>query len=134
MHIQSYQIHNVLNVYRRQLSRNSIIQTGKSENDSVTISIEGKKQSIMNKVAASVIEKITQIPSPQNGSAEDTPETPTHPLKTVDGNTLQLHAFTFNTIVENNHKETRSIAIDDSQVLMNRLNELAKAVVDKTVE
>jgi hypothetical protein len=39
--------------------------------------------------------------------------------------------FVFNTIEDNNQKETRSIAVDDSQVLMDRLNELAKAAVDR---
>jgi hypothetical protein len=43
--------------------------------------------------------------------------------------TQKNNAFIFNTIVENNQKETRSIAVDNSQVLMNRLDELAKAAV-----
>ena len=38
------------------------------------------------------------------------------------------NSFIFNTIAENNQKETHSIAVDNSQVLMNRLEELAKAV------
>ena len=67
MHIQSYQIHNVLNVYRRQLSQGKSShpqQAGyphATGSDAVTISAEGKNQSIMDKVADTVIKKITNV-------------------------------------------------------------------------
>jgi hypothetical protein len=48
MHIQSYQIHNVLNVYRRQLSQGKSnhpqqVDIHSTRSDAVTISTEGKK-------------------------------------------------------------------------------------------
>ena len=72
MYIQSYQIHNVLNVYRRQLSqvRSDHLQqvgTRDAKSDAVSISTEGKNQSIMEKVVAtlnlvaSVLKKITNV-------------------------------------------------------------------------
>ena len=68
MYIQSYQIHNVLNVYRRQLSQAKPDQAQPSGNhptssDSVMISAEGKNQSIMQKVADNVLKKITSVDS-----------------------------------------------------------------------
>jgi vacuolar-type H+-ATPase subunit C/Vma6 len=69
MHIQSYQIHNVLNVYRRQLSQGKSnhpqqvdIAMHSTRSDAITISKEGKNQSIMEKVAADTyLKKITNV-------------------------------------------------------------------------
>jgi hypothetical protein len=44
------------------------------------------------------------------------------------------NTFVFNTIVGDNQKETRSIAVDNSKGLMNRLDELAKAAVNRRAE
>ena len=132
MHIQSYQIHNVLNVYRRQLSQakpgqSQPANSPHSKLDTVSISKEGKSQSIMEKVADNVLKKITNVDPKSNFEKEMTRQ-----VQSNEGRPSLAEkesAFVFNTIVENNQKETRSIAVDDSQVLMNRLNELAKAAV-----
>ena len=42
--------------------------------------------------------------------------------------------FVFNTIADNNEKETHSISIDNSLVLMNRLDELAKAAINRKTQ
>lgn len=137
MYIQSYQIHNVLNVYRRQLSQGKSDHpqhggTHNTKSDSVKISEEGKNQSIMEKVAASVLKKITNV-NPGSDFGQEM-------IKQVQKTKKDIYrvqkesAFIFNTIVGNNQKVTRSIAVDNSQVLMNRLNELAKAAVNRKAE
>lgn len=137
MYIQSYQIHNVLNVYRRQLSQGKSVPpqhggTPKASSESVTISDEGKNQSIIDKVADNVLKKITNVAPGANFGQEL--------IKQVQNTEKDLHpsrkeqSFIFNTIVENNQKETRSIAVDNSQGLMNRLDELAKAAVNRKTE
>ena len=61
MQIPSYQIQNVLKVYSRQLSqgkipgRNNIANANKISADSVTISPEGKRQAIIDKVASNIV-------------------------------------------------------------------------------
>lgn len=137
MNIQSYQVHNVLNVYRRQLSQVKSDQprlgvTPNAQSDAVTISAQEKNQSIMEKVTASVLKKITNVEPGTDFDQEMIRQTQhTAPNQTR----LQKDkAFTFNTIVENNQKETRSIAVDNSQMLMNRLDELAKAAVNRKAE
>ena len=132
MHIQSYQIHNVLNVYRRQLSQAKPGQgqpTGSqhTKSDTVSISDEAKNQSIMEKVADNVLKKITNVDPESNFDQEMARQVTSNEDK--DSLAETESTFVFNTIVENNQKETRSIAVDDTQVLMNRLNELAKAAV-----
>ena len=132
MHIQSYQIHNVLNAYRRHLSQTKPGQAPSpdsqhTKSDTVSISEEGKNQSIMEKVADNVLKKITNVGPESNFEQEMARQV----QSSEDKHTLaeKENAFVFDTILENNQKETRSIAVDDSQVLMNRLNELAKAAV-----
>ena len=137
MHIQSYQIHNVLKVYRRQLSQGNSDHpqhagTHDTRSDAVTISAEGKNHSILEKVAASVLKKITNV-DPGSDFGQEL-------IKQVEDTEKDLHlaqkdnGFIFNTIIGNNQKETRSIAIDNSQVLMNRLDEMAKAAVNRKAE
>ena len=137
MYIQSYQIHNVLNVYRRQLSQGKADQpqqvgTHDARKDAITISKEAKNQSIMEKVAAGVLKKITNV-DPGSGFGQEM-------INQVKDSHRDLNmgqkdnAFVFNTIVGDNQKETRSIAVDDSQGLMNRLDELAKAAIDRKAE
>ncbi|MGA6927302.1 MAG: DVU0524 family FlgM-associated protein [Desulfosarcina sp.] len=131
MYIQSYQIHNVLNVYRRQLSQvnsASARPTGMHNDRSDAVASEhGKNQSIMEKVAARVLKKITSV---DHGSAfgremiKQVQHTPDDLTRIQNDN-----SFVFNTIEGDNHKETRSIAVDNSRGLMNRLDELAKAAI-----
>ncbi len=64
MYIHRYKIDNVLEVYRRQLSRRAVRKPGGSDvkhrmpAESVAISAEGKRQSIINRVSDSIIRKI----------------------------------------------------------------------------
>ena len=134
MQIQSYQIHNVLNVYRRQLSqpKTDAFQPSPAEGagaESKTVAVDGGNRSVMDKVAANVLKKIRNV-VPHTAFQQEM-------VNQVQAQTKDLHAegddseFVFNTIAENNQKETRSIAIDDSRVLMSRLDELAKAAVHR---
>jgi hypothetical protein len=65
MHIPSYQIQNVLKVYSKQLSQQKFLAKNKTlaqntpSADTVTISSEGKRQAIIDKVATNIIDKIT---------------------------------------------------------------------------
>lgn len=137
MHIQSYQIHNVLNVYRRQLSQGKTNQVSDNmangtKADSVTISSKSNNQAVMEKVAANVLKKITNVDPASSFGQEMLKET-----QPMDQNLRMIakeNEFVFNTIAENNQKETRSIAVDNSQVLMSRLDELAKAAITRKIE
>jgi hypothetical protein len=137
MQIQSYQIHNVLNVYRRQLSQGKSVRTQQTgvnalNPDPVSISSEGKSQAIMEKVADSVLKKITSVnPDAEFGEAAIKPPTP---YGKDPGSATYDNQFVFNTIAKDNRLETRSIAFDDSQMLMRRLDELAKAAIGRQTE
>ncbi|MGD8761318.1 MAG: hypothetical protein PVG87_03315, partial [Desulfobacteraceae bacterium] len=66
MHIPSYQMHNVLNVYSKQLSQNRI--GGNSKNlfqksltDQINLSPEGKRKATIERVAKEILDKITHL-------------------------------------------------------------------------
>ncbi len=137
MEIQTYQIHNVLNVYRKQLSQ------GRSDPfrhrdarhphpDPVTISLESKNEAVMEKVAASVLKRITRVDAALKAGRASIQSD--QKKETAMPKIRQDHAFTFNTISANNQKETRSIAIDNSQMLMRRIDELTKAAANRESE
>jgi hypothetical protein len=82
MQIPSYQIQNVLKVYSRQLSQGKILSrnkfgsTNKVSADSVTISSEGKRKAIIDKVAANIVDRIIT-----EGPKEKTEERITHQIE-----------------------------------------------------
>jgi hypothetical protein len=123
----------VLNVYRRQLSQGKTNQLSRdndssAKTDSATISVKGNNQSVMEKVAESVLKKITNI-DPDSGFGQEMRKQ----TQQVDETYLKMgkkNQFVFNTIANNNQKETKSITVDNSQILMSHLDELAKSAVN----
>ena len=67
MHIHSYQIHNVLNVYRKQLSKGTAGNISRTsaknqpDQDKVDISIGGQRQSLFDKISSEIVERITRF-------------------------------------------------------------------------
>lgn len=133
MHIQNYQIHNVLNVYRRNLAQNDAHGSGRSVVEANGVGAEGalgreKSPSIMDKVAADVIRKVTTVDPVSDFEREMIRQ-----VSREESNRAHFHkdqAFVFNTIDGDSGKATRSIAIDSSRMLMRRLDELAKSATD----
>jgi hypothetical protein len=86
----------------------------------------------MEKVAAGVLKKITNVDPGSNFSQELINQVQIAPNKLSMGQ--KDNTFIFNTIVGDNLKETRSIPVDNSQGLMNRLDELAKTAINRKAE
>lgn len=139
MHIPSHQIHNVLKVYSKQLSQTRMLARQKAlghsaPTDKVNISAEAKRQSIIDKVAADIVERITRS-GPQDsvdheimGKLEDEIGQPVSFEDEQDGK------FIFNVIDGNNEKTTNSLDVGNSGFLIKRLEQLAKEAVDKNME
>ncbi len=126
MYIQSYQIHNVLNVYRKQLEQgkqeksHGALNTPHQKSHHVSISPEGKRQSIINKVAENVIKKITTL-----GPESEFKQEMEHQLNNVDENPRNSE-FVFNTIDKNNNKITNSFSIKNSDTLLKHFEQVSK--------
>ena len=66
MYIPSYQIHNVLNVYRKQLSQGPGEAKVKPDaphplQDRINISSDGQRQSIIDRISSEIVDRIAQV-------------------------------------------------------------------------
>ena len=137
MQIPSYQMHNVLKVYSRQLSENKHQHQTRSasrragEGDRITISSEGKRKAVIDKVAADVVERITRY-----GPREDVDHEVLKRLRNEAGPEAETSEadtgqFLFNVIGIDDRKQTSSLPLEASDFLTQRLEELAKEAVEK---
>ncbi|OGR52583.1 MAG: hypothetical protein A3J80_08380 [Desulfobacula sp. RIFOXYB2_FULL_45_6] len=139
MQIPSYQIQNVLKVYSRQLSQGKIMSRNKFGNsntnsaDSVTLSSEGKRQAIIDKVAANIVDRIIT-----EGPKEKNEETITSQIEKELGKKINFtkdrNQFTYTVIDENNQKSIRTLSVEDSNFIVKRMTELARQVADSNME
>ena len=139
MQIPSYQIQNVLKVYSRQLSQGKIMNRNRfgsantSSADSVTISSEGKRQAIIDKVAANIVDRIIT-----EGPKEKNEEIITSQIEKELGKKINFtkdrNQFTYTVIDENNQKTTRTLSVEDSKFIVKRMTELARQVANSNME
>ena len=139
MQIPSYQIQNVLKVYSRQLSqgkilsRNKFSQANKISADNVTLSSEGKRKAIIDKVAANIVDKIIT-----EGPKEKSEERITSQIEQELGKKINFskekNQFTYTVIDENNEKVTHTLSVEDSNFIVKRMTELAREVADSNME
>lgn len=138
MQIPSYQMHNVLNVYRKQFTRGEASQrqsTGdiQTPGDRVSLSAEGKRQAIIEKVSAEIVKRITNFGPQEAVDHEIINQLEQDTGTTVDFGDPKLSEFIYNFIDANNEKASATLSITDSNGLVNRLEELAKEAVGKTL-
>lgn len=116
MYIHGYQIHNVLNVYRKQLSHGRGINgsegsTAAGAKDRITISEDGQRQSIMDKISSEIVARITQ-PGPENEFEAILPgRLSTKPKKQQEIPSNGHTSFKYTVIDEQNRKSTNTLTI-----------------------
>lgn len=117
MHIPSYQIHNVLNVYRKQLSQ----APGKSAKapssstppttDRISISSDGQRQSIMDRISSEIVDRITQFGPETEFDAVLEDKLPRTGDEHPDTASQQDTDFSYTLIDEHNRKTTNTLPI-----------------------
>ena len=140
MQIPSYQIQNVLKVYSKQLSQGKMLSRNSKfgvantvSADSVTISSEGKRQTIIDKVAANIVDRIiTEGPKEEN-EAQITDQIERELGKKINFSKDKTQ-FTYTTIDDDNNKTTKTLSVEDSQFVVKRMTELARQVADNNTE
>lgn len=141
MQITSYQMHNVLNCYSRQLSQNRrsarFPATGRS-GGSVQVPAEsgGKREATLEAVTNDIYQKLTD-PTSLECPGESPPRSgdKTQPGEAFRDNPNQPPAqFTFNVIDQMNRKITNRLSADDSSGFIERLEKLEKEAVDQKIE
>lgn len=140
MQIPSYQIQNVLKVYSKQLSQGKMLSRNNKfgiantvSADSVSISSEGKRQAIIDKVAANIVDRIiTEGPKEEN-EAQITEQIERELGKKINFS-KDKSQFTYTTIDNDNNKTTKTLSVEDSQFVVKRMTELARQVADNNME
>jgi hypothetical protein len=139
MQIPSYQIQNVLKVYSRQLSQGKILGKNKFATpdtvsaDSVSISSEGKRKAIIDKVASNIVDRIITEGPKEKNEEEITSQIEKELGKKINF-TTKKNQFTYTKIDENNQKATHTLSVEDSKFIVDRMTELAKEVANNNME
>lgn len=140
MFIPSYQMHNVLNVYSKQLRQN--MASGNKKNlteklptDQVSLTPKGKRQATMEKVSNDILEKISRLGT---RSGDEQPPVERAKKNGVETETAAEEAqdttFVFNVIDTINQKRKNTLSVEDSSFLIKRLEQLSKEESDKKTE
>jgi hypothetical protein len=130
MHIPSYQIHNVLKVYSKQVSQSRTLerQKGFAEKpsvDRINISDEGKRKVITDKVAAGIVDKITRF-----GPQDQVAPLGAYPIEgKAEAN--DERGFVYNVIDDKNNKKTNTLAIDSSSFVTQQITEPVDVEAEK---
>jgi hypothetical protein len=136
MFVSSYQIHNVLNVYSKQLSKGRSSQkknpeTKKPVSDQINLSAEGKRRATIERVAEDILNKIYSYS--RSGKIKPNPNgLPREKIKKhteLDGK--KETEFVFNSIDVLNRKTKTALSVKDTNFLMGRPEESAQDTVEK---
>jgi len=136
MVISPYQVNNVLRVYGDQLRQPRASSKPKSGSadlpGQISISGEAKRKAIIDKLASHIIERITQY-----GPDEDVEKEVFQKLKDEYGVNLVIDKEAQNDlifkVIDEDGETIRSLSIEDSRFLSNKLKEIAQDTVDKNM-
>ena len=136
MLVSSYQIHNVLNVYSKQLSQGKGVQkektgTKKPLSDQIHLSAEGKRRATIERVAEDILNKIYTYG--RTGKIKANP----HALprekekKFTESDSKKEKEFEYNFIDVLNRKTKTALSVKDTDFLIGPSAEQAKDAVEK---
>ena len=138
MNVPSYQMHNVLNVYSKQLKQNvsSGCQTPvkRTASGRRNLTPEGKLKTTIDKVSRDILKKITRIDSLAETRRAMTADHEKIPPNSTPAAEKQDTTFVFNAIDSINQKKTNTLSIDDSDFLIRKFDQLAKESGNKKTE
>ena len=139
MHVSTYQIHNVLNVYSKQLSQDrstSKMKSGNKRNlaDQINLSTEGKRRATIEKVARDILSKISEYGSKNERKTKEQDRFGEKKEDHFESDHKREAAFVYNVIDALNKKSTTAVSVKDTGFLVNRLEQLAKDAVEKDAD
>jgi len=139
MLVSSYQIHNVLNVYSKQLSQDRNTQKPKPGNenqqlDQINLSTEGKRRAIIERVAQDILNKISRYGAKSEMKAQEQNQPPENAKNSLGPDNKKETGFVFNVIDDLNKKTTTALSVKDTKFLIDRLEQLAKDGLEKDTD
>ena len=137
MYITNYQMHNVLKVYTNQLSKFRApvpdnLAGRKPVSDAIDISIEGKRQNLIERIASDIVARI------RNGGSKDKSETRISenlkeeskgPSRAPNSRNAK---FIYNVIRGEAEKKTNTLSVEDADFLARRFEELVRKIMDRS--
>jgi len=139
MHVSTYQIHNVLNVYSKQLSQDRSAPKLKSGNkrnlaDHINLSTEGKRRATIEKVARDILGKISDYGSKNERKTTQQDRFQEKKEDHHESDYKREAAFVFNVIDELNKKTTTALSVKDTDFLVTKLEQLGNDAVEKDAD
>jgi hypothetical protein len=136
MYVPSYQMHNVLNVYSKQLRQNMATERKNKmplepQEDRLKLTSEGKRQAMIEKVSKDILDKISRY-----GALKKDGQRNSEHLERPSNEENSLHkpenkTFVFNEINAVDQKNKNMLSVNDSSFLIQKLEQLAKKASDK---
>ena len=134
MFVPSYQMHNVLNVYTKKLRQNINTRdqnpTEKPTADRAKLTSEGKRRATIEKVSKEIYEKIIRFGSQADSSQPKSEQIKGKVNRKVASAKTNKTGFVFNVIDTINKKTTNTVSVEDSNYLIQRLEQLSKDTME----
>ena len=135
MYVPSYQMHNVLNVYAKKLERKSATgpasTTPSPPSEKIHLTAEGKRQRVIEKVASTIVERITRF-GPQNEVDQEIVARLGDEVAEQTGvRPSRWSEFRFNRIDPGDEKRVDTLKVDDGDFVRKRLKQLVRETVDR---
>ena len=135
--ITAYQVNNVLRVYGDQIrqSRVSIRQknTDASLPDRISISTKARRKTIIDNITANIVDKITQY-----GPFDKVEKEVFEKLENEYGKQLAITEDNPNGLIfkeiDENGETIKSLSVEDSNFLTNKIKEITEETIDKNMK
>ncbi len=134
MNITTYQIHNVLRAYGKQLSQSKRLQHKKGDallrrTDRISLSVQARRKAIIDRVTSDIINRIIN-----DGPHYEMEQEAFGQLEDEYGGSLSVNnedsELVFKVIDKEKGEVTKTLSIEDSNFLKDRLKEITKNKVD----
>ena len=134
MNITTYQIHNVLRAYGKQLSQSKRQQHKKGDallrrTDRISFSVQARRKAIIDRVTSDIINRIIN-----DGPHYEMEQEAFGQLEDEYGGSLSVNdedsELVFKVIDKEKGEVTKTLSIEDSNFLKDRLKEITKSKVD----
>ena len=134
MNITTYQIHNVLMAYGKQLSQSKRLQHKKGDallrrTDRISFSVQARRKAIIDRVTSDIINRIIN-----DGPHYEMEQEAFGQLEDEYGDSLSVNnedsELIFKVIDKEKGEVTKTLSIEDSNFLKDRLEEITKSKVD----
>lgn len=134
MNITTYQIHNVLRAYGKQLSQSKRLQHKKGNallwrTDRISLSVQARRKAIIDRVTSDIINRIIN-----DGPYYEMEQEAFGQLEDEYGDSLSVNhedsELVFKVIDKERGEVTKTLSIEDSNFLKDRLKEITKSKVD----